>query len=423
MPIISTIILILKDWWWLILPVILYFPAKSLYLYWLSWAVWYKEIKWTLFEIIPPAETEKPLKAMEDVFTKMWGVFDGPNWREQWCEGEFPMAFWFSVEIVSIAGQVHFYLRAQPGMRRLVEASIQAHYPEAEIRQVKEDYTQKVPQDVPNEKYDIYGEDYKYWLDDLIPIKTYKYFEASNPEAVLGEKKIDPIYALMEALTKLREGEQFWFQIVCVPISNNEIPWVDKAREKINKLAKRPDKPKEKSMTGEALRTLFSNKTPFETEEKEEPIIPPEMRLTPGEREDLAALEEKKGKYGFKTSIRIVYIAERDKYFSPHTKIVRSYMNHFSTNSNFIMFWNETKTRIHYFFRRRRLYKRKRELFEKYIKRLPPKYPDLIKGTSVLSPEELATLFHFPAKATDLPPGVPRVLVKKRESPPGIPMK
>jgi len=418
------IFLFLKTWWWLFLPIILYFPAKNLYLRWVGWTVWYKEKKWALYEIIPPAKTEKPLKAMEEIFVKLWGVYDGPNWRAKWCEGEFVMPFWFSAEIVSIGGEIHFYIRTPAGMYSFIETTVQSSYPEAEIREIEKDYAQEVPQDIPNEKYNLYAEDYKYWLDELIPIKTYKYFETSNPESIVDEKKIDPIYPLMEALSKLRQGEQFWFQIVCVPITNNEIPWLTMIKEKIDKLAKRATpKPKEKSLTAETVQTLLSKSVPLKEEKKEESIFPPEMRLTPGEREQLVALEEKKTKYVFKTAMRIVYLAERDKYVSPNSKIIRSYMNHFATNSNFIMFWNETRTKVHYFFRKTRTYKKKRDLFEKYVKRFPPKYPDLIKGTSILSTEELATLFHFPADTSSLPPSVPRVSVKKREAPPGIPMQ
>lgn len=420
---VSTIFSILETWWWLLLPVFLYFPAKFLYRWWINWEVWYKEQEWIMLEIVPPGEIEKPFRAMEDLYSGLWAVYDSPNWREVWCEGElekFP--FWFSFEIESREGAVHFYLRIPRDARKMAESVIHSHYPEAEIFEVA-DYTQTVPQNVPNEDYELYGEDYKFIREYSYPIKTYKFFEPAAPEAVVGEKKVDPMNSLMEGLTKIKKGERVWFQIIATPILNREIPWLDKGKELAGQLAKRPGKPKQKSITGGAAELLIFGKAPAEEEKREEPIIPPEMKLTPGEREILGAVEEKITKYGFKVSARAVYIAERDVYTPPHAVIVRGYFPHFSTqNLNGIMFETKTRTKIQYLFRKRRLYQRKRSIFDRYVKRLPPSFPKLFGlGNMIMNTEELATIFHFPTKAGILPPGVPRVVYRRGEPPPGIP--
>lgn len=412
----------LKTWWWFFVPILLYFPCRFLYLWWINWEVWYKEIKWTILEIIPPSEIEKPFRAMEDVFASLWGVYDSPNWRERWCEGELVRTpFWFSFEIASFEGKIHFYLRIPKDAQKFAESIIHAHYPEAEIFEV-EDYTQKVPQDLPNQNFDLYGEDYIFLRDFVYPIRTYKYFEVRTPEMVGGEKKIDPIYSLLEAMARLKKGEQFWFQIVCAPITDNDLPWVTRGREMADKIARRPSPPKKSSIVKGVFRVLLKGKIPFE-EKKEEGIFIPELVLTPGEREILAAVEEKISKQGFKTFIRGVYIYKKDAFFPPHTRISRSYFLHFAAqNLNIIYFFNKTRTKVHYLFRQRRLYGRKKAMFEKYIKRLPPAYPNMFgEGNLILNSEELATIFHFPTKAAILPPGVPRVLAKKGEPPPGIP--
>jgi hypothetical protein len=67
----SIIIEFLKAWWWFLAPVILYFPAHYLYLWWVNWDVWYKGKKWILIEIVPPKEILKPFRAMEDIFSIM----------------------------------------------------------------------------------------------------------------------------------------------------------------------------------------------------------------------------------------------------------------------------------------------------------------------------------------------------------------
>jgi len=92
---------------------------------------------------------------------------------------------------------------------------------------------------------------------------------------------------------------------------------------------------------------------------------------------------------------------------------------------NSVRHWSRTKTRIHYLFRKRRLYARQRKAFKKTINRFAPLHPirmgDNNTGTMVLSAEEAATIFHLPSKASSLPPGIPRVSAKKGGPPPNIP--
>ncbi len=403
------------------MPCLFYFPAKFFYIWWIQWEIWYNEQKWIMLEIVPPAEVQKPFRAMEDIFAAFWPIYDKPNWREQWCEGEFDNGpFWFSLEIVSLGGDIHFYSRVPDWALKLFEAVVHAHYPEAEIFEV-EDYTQNVPQNLPNKDIDVYGEDYVFLKKEhAYPIKTYKFFEI-KPEEIEPEKKLDPIFSLLESMAKLRKGEQYWFQMVMVPMVD-EIPWKKDAEKIINELTHRKPKDKSKSITAEAFRLLAYGDAPFAQEEEKREIIPSEMRMTPGERDVVAAVEEKVSKLGFKTHIRAIYLYTKEAFVPAHKRIARGYFLHFADQSlNSIRFLGETRAKIHYLFRKRRLYSRKKRIFEKYIKRFPPKYPDLLKGTMALNPEELATIFHLPMSTAGLPPTVPRIMAKKGGPPPSIP--
>jgi len=138
-----------KVWWWFVLPAFFYFPAKHFYLWWIQWEIWYREQEWMMLEIIPPAEIPKPFRAMEDFYAAVWPIYDGPNWREQWCEGEFFGApFWFSFEIASFEGELHYYVRILKIFRDLFESTLYSHYPNMEIIEA-EDYTQKCPRIFP----------------------------------------------------------------------------------------------------------------------------------------------------------------------------------------------------------------------------------------------------------------------------------
>lgn len=419
--------LIFRTWWWLIIPSLLYFPAKELYAWWIQWEIFYADIEWTMLEIVPPGEIEKPFRAMEDIFTTIWAVYDNGNWRETWCQGQLPEGpYWFSFEITSKASEVHFYLRTMTGTEKFVTGIIHAHYPDAEIFEV-DDYVKKVPQDIPNAKYDLYIEPFYLARPSPLPIKTYQFFEI-RPEEIEDRKKIDPMSRIMEDMSKLVEGEELWFQMTFTPVSDIDNQWITKGRKFADKLSKRPDEAKRKSMIAETLRLLFAGKAPYSDEEaKDEGGIPVEMRLTPGERDVVMAVEEKISKKGFVMSARATYIYEHDVYFSPHKRIPRSYFSHFSTeNMNEIRDWSGTKTRIHYFFRKRRMYARQRKGFKKAINRFSPMHPhrmgnDKDLGTATLSAEECATIFHFPMNAASLPPGIPRVPAKKGGPPPNIP--
>ena len=433
--------LILKNWWWFFLPIILAPVFSFFYLYWLRWEVWYPKFKWVILEIKPPAEILKPFRAMEDIFSLLWGIYDGPNWRERWCEGEIPLGggLWFSFEIASFGGDIHFYARVPDGFQGTLEAAIYSQYPDVEISYV-EDYTQKVPQDIPNKEWDLYSEDYTLGKDDVYPIKTYSMFFEERPEMVKEEKRIDPMDSLLEALAKLKPGEQLWFQMVTNPILG-EFPFVAKGRSMANKIAKRPEPSKRKSIFQDVFEILTGAKS-AEAPPKEEGLIAPELRLTPGEKEVLHGVETKISKKYYQTWMRLVYLYERDKpHFMGNYKIIRTYFNHFATeNLNYLVFWGPTRTRIHYWLRERRLYLRKRQRLRSYIDRLPSLWPrtmkgDLIipfglasrgpgiRGTAILNIEELATIFHFPAKITALAPAVRPVEAKRGGPPPGLPVE
>lgn len=416
--------LVFRTWWWVIIPLLLYFPAKALYLWWVAWEVEYARLEWTVFEIIPPAEIEKPFRAMEDVFSTLWSIYDGANWREVWCVGELPKGpYWLSFEIRSKEGEIHFYLRAMKGTEKFIKGILHAHYPEAEILEV-DDYVKSIPQDIPNDTYDLYMEILTTARPSSYPIKTYKFFEI-RPEEVEEEKRVDPMYRLMEDMAMLKEGEELWFQLGITPVADEDNRWITEGRKLADKLARRPEAPARKSMIGQALRLLFFARQPYAEEIGEEPVIPPEMKLTPGERKVVEAIEEKISKKGFVVFARAFYVYRHEAYFSPNKRIPRSYFMHFNTEDmNNIRDTRMTKTRIHYLFRKRRIYARKREAVRTAVNRFPPLFPDRMgKGTAtmVLNAEELATIFHFPMKPAGLPPGVPRVASKKGGPPPGIP--
>jgi hypothetical protein len=417
---------IFKNWWWVFLPFILWKPFIFLYLWWRN-EEWIKKQRMVVLEIKLPKEVLKPIRAMENVMANLHGVvYHPPDWWEKWIDGQIQLSI--SFEIASIGGEPHFFVRTGAAYRDGVESSIYSQYPEAEITEV-DDYTKYVPQNIPNKDWDLWASDYKLLKDDHYPIKTYPKFETETEKE--EEKRVDPVASLLEAMAKIKPGEQLWIQIIAEPISEEKVKaWIAKGEELRDKIARRPAKLKQKPMIQEAAEVLITGK-PAEAEKVEEKeIIPPEMKLTPGEREILKGLEEKISKPAFVCTVRFIYLGKREIWFKPNFRLAFSYFNSYTTlNLNALFPLGKTLTKIHKswflplnLIRPRRHYLRCRKIFKNYIKRFPPFFPRK-GGTFVLNTEELASLFHFPGEAAAPAPGVPRIEAKKRGRPSELPVE
>ena len=428
---------VVKVWWWVIVPIIMAFPLETYYLWWIRWDFWYLKKQWIILEVVPPKESLAPFKAMEDVFSAVWTLIDTANWREIWCEGEFAICpEWLSWEIASLEGSVHFYIRCIAPHRPIVESALYPHYPEVEISQVQ-DYVKTVPKNIPNKEWNIYGTEFVLGKEDAYPIKTFsKFFEIGGEKISQEEKRIDPIISLLEGMSRLGHGENLWFQIVSIPITDHDFPWRESGKKIISKIAKRPEKAEETffGVLGQMFSELFAGFTGSAgkdekggakalSEAKSE-SSEREMLLTPGERGVLTAIEEKMEKSAWKTTIRGVYVARRENWTSPNRKTCESYMPHFNTqNMNFFKFHGITRTKVHFFMRKKRTLVRQKKMFSNYVNRFPPLFPQWdLAGSSILNSEELATIYHFPTRITALiASAVTRVEAKRGGPPPNLP--
>lgn len=403
--------------------------------------MWVFAQKKVLLEIKMPRDVLKPIRAMEQVFSTIWGnVYDPADWWEKWWEGK--QLDGIQLEMVSLQGEPHLYVRCSEGRRDAIEASIYSQYPDAEIT-IADDYTKYVPQDSPNKDWELWGTDYTTDKVDVFPLKTYsKFFE--EREAPLEEKRVDPMATLLEGMGKLGPGEQLWIQIAADPVTNKKTEpageFIARGREIADKLAKRTGPAKQQPIVKEAFEELIFGKMPGEVKQ-ETAMFPPEMRLTPGEKEIVEGVENKISKRGFYCYIRFIYIAKRDVYFGGAKAIPFGFFNQFATeNLNMLRPWPKTLTKIKKYItlnlireipiptfsilEKRRLFTKKRRLFFRYIKRMSPLFPAPSGvGMFLLNIEELATIFHFPGRIVAPAPFVSRVESKRGEAPPGLPVE
>jgi len=413
---------IIAAWWWLFFPFLIFQPARYLYRFYLI-EKWDATQKRVVLEIKIPKEILKPIRAMDQVFAGFHGIHDIATWREKWVEGVYQLSL--SFEIVSRGGEIHFYIRTPEVFRSFIESNIYSQYPEAEISLV-DDYTKHVPQDIPNKDWDLWGVDYINSKDEIYPIKTYRQFETETEKE--EEKRIDPLANLLEGLTTLKPDEQFWIQIVAKPVLGRDKPWQERGRALADRLAKRPATPKPKSMIQEAAQILITGKVPEEKKPEEGlELIAPELRLTPGEKEILTAVEAKLAKFGYDCNVRFIYLGKREVFFKPTTKIGFGFLKAVSTeNLGGLKPLTKTMTKVKsvpfWFLDKRRYYLRQRRIFRYYKSRLPTLFPRLGR-TYILNTEELATLYHFPGEMVAPAMGLARVEVKKGGPPSELPIE
>ncbi len=420
---------IVISWWWLPLPFLLWKPFVYLWLWWRieRWmATIYKPI---LLEIRIPKEIQKPIRAMETVMASLHGViYHPPDWWEKWVEGQIQTTM--SFEIASIGGEPHFYLRIHSAYRQAVEASIYSQYPEVEIQEVP-DYTRGVPYNIPNAEWDLFAFDYLALKPSPYPIKTYRKFETEMEKE--EERIIDPVADLLEAMAKIKPGEHLWIQMRATPMAEGPASVFVKEGEKLrDKIARRKEKPKPKPFFQEMAHILVTGE-PSAAPVEEKEIIPVEMKLTPGEREVILAVEEKISKPIFRTAIRAIYLGKRDVWFKPNFRLVFSFFNAFVTaNMNALFPWGATLTKIHEgrflplnLLKKRRHYMRCRKIFRTYLSRDNTLWPRVgaDKGFFILNTEELASLYHFPSAVVAPSPSISRIEAKKGGPPPELPIE
>ncbi len=423
--VLSALLEILKAWWWVLPPIFLWPLFKDLWLWWRQEIFSSKLDPNVILEIVPPEEMTRPIKAMENVFANLWPFYEGRDFKEKWWDGKYQRSF--SVEIVSLGGEIHFLLRVPKNLRSLAEASIYSQYPDAEVVEFKE-YTKEVPANLPdNPDWDLWGASFRTIKDDVYPIRTYFEFESgeSLPEE---EQRIDPVSVLLEGLSNLKEGEQMWIQLVLKPVTNDENNYQDRAKKLVDKLFGRPEKKEEfKPILQEAAELLVVG--PQEKEEKkEEPLIPfSALMRTPGETKIIEGIEKKVSKKMYECHMRFVFLGKKDVFFKPNVRIPFGYANQYTAeNLNGLRPHKPTVTSVTFGFVKRRTQYRKRRIFRLYKDRLPPTWPldpkqDGKDGVFILNTEELASLFHFPSRKVAPTPALPRIPVKRGEAPWSLP--
>lgn len=380
-----------------------------------------KEQDWVLLRIAVPTATEQTPKAVENIFANFAGAHSAVGWTDKWMHGVTQQAI--TIELASLNGEVSYYVRSLRKMRDLIEASIYAQYPDAEIEEV-EDYTKNVPGHYPNDEWDLWGVEMTNVMPDPYPLKTYVEFE----DKVSGEFK-DPMSNLLEAFSRFGPGEQAWYQIVLVPTDQKDFRV--RAEKLINKIKGTEEKKKKTVLdhaidipiqaTSDILSVALGGTTGTGKPSEKKNETPRMLTLSPGERFVLESIERKQSKIGFACKIRFLYIAKKEvmnkaKAANPFIGAIKQ-TNTFNMQALKPEMKRVGNSSALWWFKSQRNNLRKNKMMAAY--RARSSWSGLPQFQ--LSAEELATLWHFPILLQIKAPKLRRIEAKKSEPPANIP--
>ncbi|MBF8250229.1 MAG: hypothetical protein HW400_830 [Candidatus Levybacteria bacterium] len=256
--------------------------------------------------------------------------------------GIFKLPPHLSFEIVGMPGDIRFYVHTPKNLKDLVEKQINGAYPDAEIKVVSTDSIKREGMIIGNE-YNIFSREGKVAFTSL-KLKSENY----KPIKVYKDLPTDSLSSITSVLAKMTEGEGAAIQILVTP---SDSKWKKQGRSYLTKTKK-----------------LESN---------------PETAKYSSDAKELEGIENKISKQGFKTVVRIVVSSTSKESAEAHLGNIVSIFSQFEGINCF----KKVKHRF------------KGMFMDDFIYRYLPMFGE----SSVLTSEELATLFHFPNKSVTTP--------------------
>lgn len=410
---------------WMIGTAPLWLPAVLWVICWNAW-IWYIQALFlsgrnpVLLELKMPRDIMKSPRAMELAMMNLSTSSGETTFVHRAWKGQ--MRTFFSLEMASFGGDVHFYIWCWKNYRNVVEQAIYAHYPEVELVEV-EDYASKFRYDptmhvafctdwirdsyVPGTKVGTRSV-------DAYPIRTYIDFELDKDPK--EEHKVEPLAQVIEYFSSLKPNEQAWAQIVIRKAGNydgvlfpNDMDheWQDAVRAEINRVqfvaTTPPHDPDDPHPSHDVQRSQFP-------------------RPSESQKEQLIAMERNFGKYPFEVGMRGCYISTGDLHGPTYGGIrylwrpfnnaqFRSALKPKRWTNDFDYAWQDINGL--------RMVNQTRRFLDAYRRRSfytsPWKTP-----TFVMTNEELATLWH-PPSATVQSPGLARIPATKASAPANLP--
>lgn len=379
---------------------------------WTLWVIWRRsdfiaDQKHVLLEIKPPRNIVKTPLAMEAVLSGLHHTGGESNWYKKFILGS--VRVYWSLEIASIGGHVHFFIWTRASFRRIAEAHVYAQYPGAQLVEVP-DYTRL--HSVNPEEYGIWGCDFKHTSEDPVPIKTY--IEYGLDKVQKEPEQVDPLANLIEFMGSMHKGEQLWLQFIIRAhkgekynkknAAGKTYTWKDEALKLVDEIRKKTRDPYIDPATGEE-RQGFPNPTK-------------------GQSEKIAAIERNVSKLAFDVGARGVYVVEPGAKFDVANiaGLIGIFKQFHSEGWNGfgITGWLSIFDDYPWEFRAAKLKRQYAAGLIDAFRRRQFFYEPHVGKEMVMSTEELATIFHIPSRAVEAP-SLSRIQSATGEAPVNLP--
>jgi hypothetical protein len=303
---------------------------------------------------------------MSQMFDSLHSIYSG-DWKNKFTGEDF-----LSLEYVVQQDQIYFYLVVPFDLISLIEKQITGLFPDAYVEQVEE--------------YNIFQPDYHTAAKALTLSKHYMY-----PIKTFQRLSSDPINNLTNALSKLAFDDGAVIQIMIRPTDG----WQKAGREEAKNILNQKPK-KKKSIWTNPLKLIaaFFDFMMGNTGGKKSSSSDSPSRTTPMTDEEVKDLEQKNTSKGYETIIRIICSSNDEREVKSNlTNIVSTFAQYASQSAN-----------------RFSSVKRypKEKIIEDYILRRfsYPWFQKFKKKLTILSTEELASIFHFPNTRFNKTPGI-----------------
>jgi hypothetical protein len=290
-----------------------------------------------LLQVTVPRDNDTKIDAAQQMFASLASIRGSGKFENYKPQPHL------SFEIVGLPGDIRFYVHVPQKYRDFVEKQINGAYPEADIVPVNDPAAKQKDGSVIGTEYNIFSDEGKVAFlyanlksSDYMPVKVYK------------DLAVDPLSSITSVLAKMQEGEGAAIQILIKPA---DAKWVKAGRSYLAGIKKAESNPEKAS---------------YKTDAKE-----------------IEQVENKLGKPGFHTTVRIVVCAKTEAAAKAHLSNIYGAFGQFNGPNAF----------------------KKRELFHKglFMNDFIYRYFPMFRQTSVLTSEELASIYHFPNKAISTP--------------------
>lgn len=371
-----------------------------------------ENLKYYVLQISVPKDAIQTPKGIENFFSMLIGAKSNPTFYEAWIDGKFFTTM--SFEIASLEGKVGFYARVQTKYRDILEAALYAEYPEAQIIEV-EDYAEKLNAEYPSDEWDMWGSEVITKKPDYFPIKTYIDFEHQGEK---DQRFKDPLLGIIEAMGKMGEGEYMCFQLLITPTGNDD--WVKEGQKFIDKTFGKPEKSAPKGFFSQTIgwipSTLLEQTFGMvfgggDDEPKQDDFRA--FKITPFEKEQIEAVNRKIGKIGWKSKIRFMYIARKDRFRKgPMASTLKGLFQQYTHQGLNKLGLTSVTPKDDYPWQLWEMPTKQRNLVNRYRSRSNS------SGASakIMNVEELATLWHFPT-ADAITPVLTSIEARRAEAP------